>query len=215
MDLLVLYTHVRLLEHARLDHQVACGPADPCRFLQDDRERRVRASQIAYYPIKRPVADCPYWLANYSKIVETLFCKHIYPGCRNFIWPFWRTAWQQHFFVQHLVSLTSSPDSRIVSPVPPYCFAPADVIFGDLDDGKVTLCRSQGSFAGDIQLTFQRSFSYLHYKSLFRHSRPLDAPPAGGETFRGLSYQRMIIVRTEIRRLRDMVLLGHNLVFFN
>jgi hypothetical protein len=170
-----------LLEHARQDHPAARGLADPCRNLQGDRKRRAPIPQIAYYPIKRPVCRAPI-VANKLQQVWSRPCSvsiatpdiGILNGflassqasvCSLGAWDTWK----------------SSPGPVITFPVPPYCSDPGDVIFDVVEGGIATLCRSRRGIAGDIQLTFCRSFSYLHYKSLSRYSRPL---ALGGERYR-------------------------------
>jgi hypothetical protein len=70
----------------------------------------------------------------------------------------------------------------------------------------------RGGSAGDDQLTFDRSFSYPYYKSLFRYFRFLDAPRSRGECCRRSRNPRVISVRRRRFIHADLVLLGHVLV---
>jgi hypothetical protein len=109
--------------------------------------------------------------------------------------------------------LDASPDHWTVTPVSPYCVSLANVIFGACEDGRASVCRSRGRFAGDIQLTFHRSFSYPHSKSLFRHYRPLGVPLAARQEHPYISLPNGDPRQFWVFHTGSRGPLGHNLVF--
>jgi hypothetical protein len=124
-----------------------------------------------------------------------------------------RTAWLTASPWESLDSWSLSPDPAIVVSVLQYPSDPVSVIFSVCEDGSDKVCRSRGGFAGELQLTFYRSFSYSHYKSLLRHSRPCNSPHLGGKTFRRARTLKVKTDRASCFIFRIAVFLGHILVF--